>query len=232
VQLTDALARSDSALVGLFSQAFGQTMPVPSLEPRVSRSVATARSPLVCRTGLPMRRALSRHQLPSVPGLLHSHGLWHPGNLWSARAARAWGVPVIVHPRGMLEPWALQQKAWKKRLALAIFQRRDLHSASALIATSEMEYQNLRRFGLRQPIAVIPNARPAPVVSLHGRRATTGWTTTEISRPTAPTRTVPPPRRAFCPGRSATTASTTTATGGRTAKTRRVRPSPDARSSC
>jgi len=62
----------------------------------------------------------------------------------------------------MLEPWALQQKAWKKRLALAIFQRRDLHSASALIATSEMEYQNLRRFGLRQPIAVIPNGVDLP----------------------------------------------------------------------
>ena len=91
------------------------------------------------------------------PALVHSHGVWHPANHWAAQAARAWGVPLIIHPRGMLEPWALGQKPLKKRLALALFQRRDLESARAFVATSEMECEGLRRFGLKQPVAVIPN---------------------------------------------------------------------------
>jgi glycosyltransferase involved in cell wall biosynthesis len=93
---------------------------------------------------------------------VHSHGLWHPVNHWAARAARAWGVPLVVHPRGMLEPWALEQKRMKKRIALALFQQRDLDRAQALVATSEMEFENLRAFGLRQPIAVIPNGVELP----------------------------------------------------------------------
>jgi glycosyltransferase involved in cell wall biosynthesis len=40
---------------------------------------------------------------------------------------------------------------------LALLQRRDLEAARALVATSEMECEGLRRFGLRQPVAVIPN---------------------------------------------------------------------------
>lgn len=91
------------------------------------------------------------------PDLIHNHGVWHPANHWASWAARRLGVPLINHPHGMLEPWALGQKAWKKRLALALFQRCDLETAAALVATSEMEYLNLRRLGLRQPVAVIPN---------------------------------------------------------------------------
>ncbi len=62
----------------------------------------------------------------------------------------------------MLEPWALQHKGGKKRLALALYQRRDLATARVLVATAEQEYVNLRALGLRQPIAIIPNGVPLP----------------------------------------------------------------------
>ncbi|MCF7995745.1 MAG: glycosyltransferase [Chromatiaceae bacterium] len=42
-------------------------------------------------------------------------------------------------------------------MALALYQRRDLETAALLVATAEQEAENLRRFGLRQPIAIIPN---------------------------------------------------------------------------
>ncbi|MCF7995748.1 MAG: glycosyltransferase [Chromatiaceae bacterium] len=88
---------------------------------------------------------------------LHSNGIWHPLNHWCARAARRHDIPLVIQPRGMLEPWALGWRATKKRLALALYQRRDLESAALLVATAEQEAENLRRFGLRQPIAIIPN---------------------------------------------------------------------------
>ena len=89
--------------------------------------------------------------------LIHDHGIWLPSNHASASLARELDLPLVISPRGMLEPWALGWRATKKRLGLALYQRRDLESAALLVATAEQEAENLRRFGIRQPIAVIPN---------------------------------------------------------------------------
>jgi len=62
----------------------------------------------------------------------------------------------------MLEPWATKHKRWKKRLAMSLYQLRDLESARALVVTAETEYSNLRQLGLKQPIAVIPNGVNLP----------------------------------------------------------------------
>jgi glycosyltransferase involved in cell wall biosynthesis len=158
VALTDALACFPGVAIWLLSQGIRNGPTVRSREPRVTRMVVASHSRLALALALPVRRGLRGAGATAVrPALIHSHGVWHPANHWSARAARAWGVPLIIHPRGMLEPWALGQKALKKRLALKLFQRAELDGARALVATSEMEYENLRRFGLRQPVALIPN---------------------------------------------------------------------------
>jgi glycosyltransferase involved in cell wall biosynthesis len=49
---------------------------------------------------------------------------------------------------------------------MRIFQRRDLASAAALIATSAAEYDGIRNLGFRQPVAVIPNGVPSEAVAL------------------------------------------------------------------
>jgi len=157
VALTDALALRAEVPVTLLSQGAGDAPTAASWVPGVEREVATSRSRLALALGFPLREALRRVGATARPALLHNHGVWHPVNHWAALAARAWGVPLIIHPHGMLEPWALRQKALKKRLALALFQRRDLAGARAFVATAEMEYAQLRRLGLRQPVAVIPN---------------------------------------------------------------------------
>ena len=56
----------------------------------------------------------------------------------------------------MLEPWAWQYKAWKKRAAWALFQRHDLCTAQALHATSREEAENLGQLFPTIPVAVIP----------------------------------------------------------------------------
>ena len=109
------------------------------------------------RLGLPVRAELTRIGRQSPPALIHNHGLWLPVNHWASSAARRFGVPLVIHPHGMLEPWALQHKGAKKRLAMALFQRRDLETAKVLVATSEVEYRNIRNLGFTQPIAIIPN---------------------------------------------------------------------------
>jgi len=89
--------------------------------------------------------------------LIHDHGLWLSTNHAAAAVARECDIPLIVSTRGMLEPWALNHRAWKKRLAWSLYQQRDLRSARVLHATAQQEVESLRGLGLRQPIAMIPN---------------------------------------------------------------------------
>lgn len=66
-------------------------------------------------------------------------------------------IPFIITPRGMLEPWSLSQKKWKKKLALLLYQMRDLNTCACVFATAEMEALHIRELGVKAPISVIPN---------------------------------------------------------------------------
>lgn len=94
--------------------------------------------------------------------ILHDTGLWLASNHAVAAAARRFGLPLIVSPRGMLTPWALKYRGLKKRIAWRLYQRADLQSARVLHATSQQEAQEFRALGLHQPIAVIPNGVEKP----------------------------------------------------------------------
>src|SRR5262245_63269441 len=48
--------------------------------------------------------------LVPVADVCHVHGLWEPAVWVAAKSARAAGVPYLVAPHGMLDPWALAQK--------------------------------------------------------------------------------------------------------------------------
>lgn len=91
-----------------------------------------------------------------VPDCVHLHGIWSPTLAWRFVAWRRRGIPCVVTLHGMLEPWALAHKAPKKKVAWNLYQKRLLNMASALHATSEREAANLRKLGLKPPIAMIP----------------------------------------------------------------------------
>jgi len=104
----------------------------------------------------------------AADSIVNDAGLWMPNNHAVARVARNLGRPLVVSPRGMLTPWALNFKRSKKKFAWWLYQRRDLLTARVLHATSAEEAQDLRALGLRQPIAVVPNgvSIPAHVASV------------------------------------------------------------------
>jgi len=62
----------------------------------------------------------------------------------------------------MLERWALDHQVIRKRAALATYQHWCLKTAIAFHATSADEAENVRRLGLRQPIAVVGNGVESP----------------------------------------------------------------------
>ena len=89
--------------------------------------------------------------------LIHSHGLWGDPNRCAAAIARRKGIPHLLGPCGMLEPNALQRSYWKKFLVKVLFQDKALREAACLLAKSEKECQDIRTYGLTNPVALIPN---------------------------------------------------------------------------
>lgn len=94
--------------------------------------------------------------------LVHTHGLW----MYSSLAASGWGrskcQPWLVSPHGMLDPWAVRNARWKKRLAGLLYENRHLHGAACLHALCDVEAEAFRAYGLTNPIAVIPNGVNLP----------------------------------------------------------------------
>ncbi|WP_282069430.1 glycosyltransferase [Olleya namhaensis] len=102
-------------------------------------------------------KSLVNSLVQSEVSLFHGQGLWQMPVHQMAKVARKKGVPYIITPRGMLEPWALTQGKLKKQLALKLFQYKDLEKATCLHATAPMEVESIRALGLKNPIAMIPN---------------------------------------------------------------------------
>jgi glycosyltransferase involved in cell wall biosynthesis len=98
----------------------------------------------------------------SKANIIHNHGLWMFPNLYARQAATCGRIPLVISPRGMLEEWSLGRSRIKKFMAWHLFERANLRSTALFHATSEMEVRSLRKLGLHQPIAVIPNGVEIP----------------------------------------------------------------------
>ncbi|WP_395739492.1 glycosyltransferase [Prosthecobacter sp.] len=74
------------------------------------------------------------------PGaVLVVHGLWQYHVLAASRAARRAGVPVLIYPHGMLDPWALRQSRWLKLVTWWAFNRKVFQRAAGVCFTTEDE---------------------------------------------------------------------------------------------
>src|ERR1035438_4095315 len=82
---------------------------------------------------------------------------WTYPMLAGTRAARNYGVPYIVCPRGSFMRWSMGQKRLKKKLYLNMFERRLTNSAAAIQCTSDLERRQTGELALRPRIVTIPN---------------------------------------------------------------------------
>ena len=127
--------------------------------------IRTVPEPRTVRTGLQHLHGFY-HSVSQGPAkgadLVYDSGLWLPMHL--AVAAGAWkaGTPLVVTPRGMLMPWALKHKRFKKQVTWWAYQRWVLRSAAMLHVTAPAEAEAIRSVGLEQPIAVVPNGVAIP----------------------------------------------------------------------
>ncbi|BAZ01869.1 putative glycosyltransferase [Tolypothrix tenuis PCC 7101] len=94
--------------------------------------------------------------------IIHNHGLWMFPNLYARQAAVINKINLVISPRGMLEPWSLNNSWYKKWLAWILYEKENLNCATAFHATSAEEVNSIRKLGYRQPIALIPNGINIP----------------------------------------------------------------------
>ncbi len=108
-------------------------------------------------------RLLGRSARQAMDGLVrgfdvvHTHDVWTPLSRAAMAAAAAAGVPFVVLPNGMLDPWSLRQKAWKKRPVLALGLRRLLNRAAFVHVGNADEERGVRLAGVTAPTVVVPN---------------------------------------------------------------------------
>lgn len=106
----------------------------------------------------------------SSSDIFHAHGLWLMPNVYPAWVARSQRRHFVLSPRGMLGKDALKFSRLIKNAFWYCAQKHAVNCASCLHATSDQEYDDIRAFGLRQPVAVVPNG--VDVQELEGSRGT------------------------------------------------------------
>lgn len=90
--------------------------------------------------------------------IYHIQGLWQKNNHKMALYARKNHKPYIITLRGMLYPQAfIGLNSFKKKLALFLYQKKDLQKAQCIQVTCEEEYKYYREMGFSNPVAIIPN---------------------------------------------------------------------------
>jgi glycosyltransferase involved in cell wall biosynthesis len=140
----------DSIIVGLETattaednQCWGKTPTVSCKQSGLVRSFGFSAS---------MKKSIEK----LTPELIHSHGLWMYPGVAARQAAKSLNVPLLISPHGMYMRDTMKFSPMKKKLALALFEKKNFSSADCFHVTAEQEAEELRALGITKPIAVVP----------------------------------------------------------------------------
>jgi glycosyltransferase involved in cell wall biosynthesis len=110
-----------------------------------------------------VERLTGRKSRGEIRGLLngvdivHAHTTWDAISLVGMGEAKRRGIPYVLLVNGMLDPWSLEQRRLKKKIALLLGVRQLLDNAAFLQAGNAGERDCIAQLGLKSPIQIIPN---------------------------------------------------------------------------
>ncbi len=102
--------------------------------------------------------------------IIHNNSLWMLPNIYPASAKRGTDCKLVMQPRGTLSEYALARSKWKKRLMGWYGQYAAMRATDMWVATAESEYEDIRRLGYRQPVAILPNGIDLPIGGGDGKK--------------------------------------------------------------
>ena len=89
--------------------------------------------------------------------ILHLHNVWEPLLVAAGRWATQNSIPYVITPHGMLDPWCMQQKTLKKKVALALGRKSLLQNAKFIHALNEEEVRGIGELGIENRFEIVPN---------------------------------------------------------------------------
>src|SRR5258705_1400317 len=112
----------------------------------------------------PAKSPMSRHpdtarrldELTAQADVVHVHAMWEEIQHLACRAAWRHGVPYVITPHGMLDPWNMSNGWLKKRLYLFWRMRQNLKRAAALHFATTTERDAVARLNLPTPAIIEP----------------------------------------------------------------------------
>jgi poly(glycerol-phosphate) alpha-glucosyltransferase len=156
------LARAESAGPGIQVEVFGSRDRFTDEDLGQWRPVTVHTAPVVGPDRLCYTPGMRKMVEEFAPDLIHSAAVW----TWQAAMVNRFHArrktPFVVSTRGCLDEWALRQSVWKKKIALRLFQQSHFVQAACIHALNESELMSIRRFGLKNPVCVIPNGIQIP----------------------------------------------------------------------
>lgn len=114
--------------------------------------------------------------------VIHSHSLWMLPNIYPHQARNGTQCKLVISPRGTLSEYARKRSAVMKRFSGWLGQTNTLRKADMFHATSEMEFEDIRACGLKQPVMIIPNGVDLPPPLITQTRPTEQRTLLFLSR--------------------------------------------------
>lgn len=108
-------------------------------------------------------RSLRDEALNSNADILDVEGLWRYPHLLMDTWKRHTGKPIVCSPHGMLDPYIIREQGKLKRIISNIFFQKALDSVSCWRALCKAEMDDIRAYGQKEPVAIIPNGVHLPV---------------------------------------------------------------------
>ena len=88
--------------------------------------------------------------------IVHTHTIWSPLVTSVHNICKKKRVPYVATPHGMLEPWILSSKSWKKKPYYKFFETPALNQASFIQAIAPSEAETIKSLGFNN-VLTIPN---------------------------------------------------------------------------
>ncbi len=157
--IVNPLSEAQSKLGAEVSVAYVDKPNAAAVEPDPAL-VKSWRFPLSVRLNNPGLSAAYARALPELVAaadVVHVHAIWNFPSWWAMRSAVRARTPFIVAPQGSLDPWALRQNRWGKRLYGALTEMPLMRRADCMQALSNKEEQQFRQAGISGPVRRIPN---------------------------------------------------------------------------
>jgi len=116
-----------------------------------------------------LKRWLGRHL--GEYDVLHAHYLFSHASACACAVARSRGIPYLLRTVGQLNPKALRRGRLRKAVYAFCVERRNLDAAAAVHCAGEAEAADVRAFGIKSPLAVVPPGVEQPVRNPEARPA-------------------------------------------------------------